>query len=154
MTEHPEAVLESMGLELPPAPAPVAAYIPAVRTGDLVVVSGQIPVIGGEPMALGSVPSEVDLDLAVACAQRCALNGLAVVKAEIGDLARVRRAVRLGCFVACDGSFTDHPRVANGASELLGAVFGERGRHARAAVGCPSLPLGVPVEIEFTFEVE
>ena len=154
MPDHPEAVLESLGLELPPAPAPVAVYVPAVLSGNLVFVSGQIPVAGGTPIETGIVGEGVSVERAAECAQVCALNALAVVKAQIGDLAKVRRVVRIGCFVACGAGFTEHPKVANGASELMGKVFGDRGQHARAAVGCPSLPLGVPVEVEFCFEVE
>jgi len=143
-----------MGLELPAAPKPVASYVPAVRAGSLIYVSGQVPIAGGKPVATGAVPGGVPLERAVECARLCTLNGLAVLKAEIGDLARVKRVVRVGCFVACDAGFTDQPKVANGASDLLVEVFGEAGRHARAAVGAPALPLGVPVEIEFLFEVE
>ncbi|GJM18287.1 MAG: hypothetical protein DHS20C14_05000 [Phycisphaeraceae bacterium] len=150
----PEGRLRELGIELPAAPKPVASYVPAVRTGNLVLVSGQIPMRAGELIARGVVPGQVSLERAIACARQCALNGLAVLKAEIGDLARVTRVVRLGCFVACGPALTDHPKVANGASELMFEVFGERGRHARAAVGCPSLPLGAPVEVEFMFEVE
>ncbi|MEQ8770605.1 MAG: RidA family protein [Phycisphaerales bacterium] len=154
MPDHdPNARLADLGLTLPEAPKPVASYIPARRTGSLVVVSGQIPMVGGELMARGRVPGEVDLETAVRCARQCLLNGLAVLAAEAGSLDRLERVVRLGCFVACDGSFTEHPKVANGASDLLLEIFGDRGRHARAAVGCPSLPLGAPVEIEFLFEL-
>ncbi len=154
VTNHdPNKRLADLGLSLPAAPKPVASYIPARRAGSLVVVSGQIPVVDGELMAKGAVPGEVDLLTAVACARQCLLNGLAVLAAEAGSLDRLDRVVRLGCFVACDPSFTEHPKVANGASDLLLEIFGDRGRHARAAVGCPSLPLGAPVEIEFMFEV-
>ena len=154
MTDHdPNARLAKLGYPLPSAPKPVASYIPARRTGSLIVVSGQIPVVDGELMARGRVPGEVDLDTAVACARQCLINGLAVFAAEAGSLDRLERVIRLGCFVACDTSFTEHPTVANGASDLLLEIFGDRGRHARAAVGCPSLPLGAPVEIEFMFEV-
>lgn len=146
--------LHDLGISLPEPAKPVAAYVPAVRAGSLVMISGQIPISDGQLLATGRVPDEVTVEEAVACARQCAVNGLAALLAEIHSLTRVRRVVRLGCFVACDAGFTDQPLVANGASELLGEVFGERGRHARAAVGCSALPLGVPVEIEFLFDVE
>jgi len=149
----PEQAITSLGLTLPPVPKPVAAYVPSVRTGNLVYIAGQIPTVDGKPTHLGRVGVEVSLEEGVECARRCALNALAALKGEIGELSRVRRVVRLGVFVACDHAFTQHPKVANGASELMLAAFGETGKHVRAAVGAPSLPLGVPVEIEFVFEV-
>jgi len=151
---QPEQQLKSLGIDLPEPTRPVASYLPAVQTGSLVMISGQIPISDGSLMAKGLVPSEVAVEEASGCARQCAINALAALKSEIGSLDRVRRVVRLGCFVACDAGFTQHPQVANGASELMFEVFGEIGRHARAAVGCSSLPLGVPVEIEFLFEVE
>lgn len=159
MPEYPDGCspmqrLFDLGISLPKPATPVAAYVPAVRVGSLLTISGQIPISDGQLLAAGRVPDEVTVEEAIACAQQCAVNGLAALQAEIHSLNRVRRVVRLGCFVACDAGFTDHPIVANGASELMGEVFGERGRHARAAVGCSSLPLGVPVEIEFLFEIE
>lgn len=154
MTIHtPNMSLAALGLALPAAPKPVASYIPARRSGSLVFVSGQIPMRDGSLIATGSVPTRVDLPTAVECARQCLLNGLAVLAAEVGSIDKLERVIRLGCFVACDASFTEHPMVANGASDLLLEIFGDRGRHARAAVGCPSLPLGAPVEIEFVFEV-
>ncbi|MCB9844375.1 MAG: RidA family protein [Phycisphaeraceae bacterium] len=146
--------LAAMGLHLPQPARPVAAYVPTVRTGNLLYVSGQIPILSGNLLAQGRVPSEVTVETARRCAVQCALNALAAVKAEIGSLDRVRRVVRLGCFVASEPGFHDQPKVANGASEMLVEIFGDRGRHARAAVGSIDLPLGVPVEIEFLFEVE
>ncbi len=153
MSETPEQRIQALGLELPSPPRPVAAYIPAKRYGSLVQISGQIPVRGGKLMATGIVPSEVCLAEAVGCARQCALNALAVLKAEIGELSNVKGVVRLGGFVAANPWFSDHPEVINGASELMLEVFGEGGRHARAAVGVSSLPLHAPVEIEFLFEV-
>ncbi|MCH7961492.1 MAG: RidA family protein [Planctomycetes bacterium] len=150
----PEQRLIALGLELPPAPAPLAAYVPARRAGNLVFVSGQIPMKDGSLIAQGVVPTEVDPETAVRCAQQCTLNGLAALKAEIGTLSRLRRVVRLGCFVASAAGYHEQPKIANGASELLIEVFGEAGRHARAAVGSVDLPLGAPVEIEFVFEVQ
>jgi len=150
----PEARLEALGLRLPTPPTPVAAYIPAKRVGSLVYVSGQIPVRGGALIATGRVPTEVGLAQAVECARQCALNGLAVLRAHVGELGRVKNVVRLGGFVSCGPEFWDQPEIINGASELMVKVFGDSGRHARAAVGAPSLPLNAPVEIEFLFEVE
>jgi enamine deaminase RidA (YjgF/YER057c/UK114 family) len=152
--DGPEARLAALGLVLPAPPRPVAAYIPARRTGRLLFISGQVPMAEGKLLATGAVPSAVGVEEAQRCARQCMLNALAIVRAEAGSLDRVRQVVKLGVFVACDAGFTDHPRVANGASELLVAIFGETGHHARAAVGCPSLPLGAPVEVEVVVEVE
>lgn len=133
--------------------APVAAYVPAVRSGNLVFVSGQIPVAGGQLTCTGKVGADVDVATAQAAARVCALNALAAVKGLVGDLASVKRVVRVGVFVASAEGFTSQPQVANGASELLQEVFGEAGRHARAAVGVSELPLGVPVEVEMIVEL-
>lgn len=147
--------LQDLGLALPATPSPVAAYVPAVRTGNLIVVSGQIPFRDGALMATGPVPSQRTLDEAVAAARQCGLNALSVVARELGGrLDPVRRIVRVGVFVLCDEGFGDQPMVANGVSEMLVQIFGDRGRHARAAVGCPALPLGATVEVEMLVEVE
>jgi enamine deaminase RidA (YjgF/YER057c/UK114 family) len=148
---HPEERLAELGLQMPQAPSPVAAYVPAVRTGNLVFVSGQGPF--GSRVAAGKVGAEVSLEDAIEAARDTCLNGLAVVKAEIGDLAKVTRVVKLTVYVASAPGFGDQPKVANGASELLQVLFGEDGRHARAAVGVAELPFNIPVEIEFVFEV-
>lgn len=150
---NPEAQLATLGITLPTPPKPVAAYVPAVRTGDLLFVAGQLPLLDGKLLATGPVPSAVDLELATRAARQCAVNLLAVAKAELGDLSRIRRVVKLGVFVACDAPFADQPKVANGASELMQAVFGEAGRHARAAVGTNALPLNATVEVDAVFEV-
>ena len=150
---HPEERLAELGLSVPEVAAPVAAYVPAVRTGNLVLTSGQIPVRAGTPIATGKVGGEVSPEVGVECAQQCTLNALAAVKAEIGDLALVKRVVKVVVFVASTPDFTGQPAVANGASELLGHVFGEAGKHARSAVGAPALPLDVPVEVEIMVEV-
>jgi len=149
----PESRLQTLGLSLPTPPKPVAAYIPFRRVGNLLFISGQIATIDGKLIATGRVPSEVSLEKAQECARRCVLNGLAVAKSAIGELANIKQVIRLGVFIACDPTFTDHPKVGNGASELLVELFGDAGRHSRAAVGAPSLPLGAPVEVEFLFEV-
>lgn len=151
-SNDPETRLAMLDLVLPPAPAPVAAYIPWRRSGSLLFVSGQIPVVGGKLMAKGRIPDQVSVEVGVECARQCTLNALAVVKAAAG-LAAVRQVVKVGVFVCSEPGFEGQPRVANGASELLVQVFGEAGRHARAAVGSVALPLGAPVEVEFVFEV-
>lgn len=145
--------LVALGHTLPPAAKPVAAYVPTVRVGDLLYVSGQVPLDAGKPLATGSVPDQVGEDTAVACAVRCALNGLAAACEAVGEDGSIDGVVRVGCFVACGAGYGGQPKIANGASELMQAVFGDAGRHARAAVGAPSLPLNVPVEIEFLFRV-
>lgn len=145
--------LAELGLELPQAPAPVAAYVPYVRTGNLIFISGQIPMAQGKLICAGPTPTEVPPDKAKAAARMCALNLLAVLNSATGDLDRVTRVVRLGVFVASTPEFTGQPGVANGASELMVEVFGEAGRHARAAVGTNVLPLGATVEVEGVFEV-
>jgi enamine deaminase RidA (YjgF/YER057c/UK114 family) len=149
----PEARLAALGLELPEVSAPLAAYTPTARTGDLVFTAGQLPLRKGELIATGTVGGAVNVDEAVMCAQQCALNALAAIKAEIGDLAAVRRVVKVVVFVASAAEFTGQATVANGASQLLGEVFGEAGRHARSAVGVAVLPLDAPVEVELVVEV-
>ena len=143
-------------LTLPEPAAPVASYVPAVsvHSGALVFISGQIPIKDGKLLATGRVPTDVSVELAQACARQCVLNALAALRQEIGDLDRLRRVVRVGCFVASGPDFTEHPKVANGASDLLVELLGDAGKHARAAVGSPGLPLGVPVEVEFVFLVD
>lgn len=148
--------LKQLGLDLPTPSKPVANYIPTVRVAsgsELVFISGQVPLKEGKLLASGRVPSAVSIETAQACAKQCVLNALAALHGEIGSLERVKRVVRIGVFVACDDSFTEHPKVGNGASDLLVEIFGERGKHARAAVGVPCLPLGAPVEVEFLFEI-
>jgi enamine deaminase RidA (YjgF/YER057c/UK114 family) len=148
----PFARLAELGLELPPVVPPVAAYVPAVQTGNHVYVSGQVPVADGKVLATGKVGAEVTPEEAAALARRCALNALAAVDALVG-LNRVVRVVKVVGFVASAPGFTGQPVVINGASELFGEVFGDAGRHARSAVGVAELPLGVPVEVEAIFEV-
>lgn len=149
-----KAKLGSLGLTLPPAPKPVAIYVPAVRTGNLIVVSGQLPFDQGKLIATGPVPSAVSLELGQKAARQCVLNGLAIVDAMIeSDWSSFVRVVRLGVFVASDNGYGDQPKVANGASELLGQIFGDKGQHARAAVGVNTLPLNASVEVEMMVEV-
>ena len=149
----PEQKLAELGLSVPEVAKPVAAYVPAVRTGNYVFTSGQLPMKSGELMTTGKVGGEVTEEEAVACAQQCALNAIAAVKAEIGDLSLVKRIVKVVAFVASTPDFTGQPQVANGASELFGTVFGDAGVHARSAVGVPVLPLDSPVEVELLVEV-
>jgi enamine deaminase RidA (YjgF/YER057c/UK114 family) len=151
---HPEERLAELGLKLPDVAKPAGAYVPALRNGNLVYTSGQLPMVDGALQATGKVGAAVSAEQAKELAQRCALNALAAVKAEIGDLAKVRRVIKVVGFVASDPSFTAQPGVINGASELLGAVFGEAGVHARSAVGVAVLPLDAPVEVEIVVEVE
>lgn len=150
----PEEKLREMNMPLPPAPKPVGAYVPAVRTGTLVFTSGQLPMKDGALMAQGHVGREVSLEAAQACAQQAALNALAVVAAEIGGLSKVRRVVRLTGHVASAPGFTDQAKVLNAASDLLVQALGDAGRHSRAALGAAELPLGSPVELELIVEVE
>ena len=150
---HPEENLQELGLAVPEVAKPVAVYVPAVRSGQHVYTSGQLPMRAGELITTGKVGGEVTLEEAVACAQQCALNAIAAVKAEIGDLAAVKRVVKVVCFVASTPDFTGQPQVANGVSELLGKAFGDAGVHARSAVGVTVLPLDAPVEVELVVEV-
>ena len=148
-----EDVLQSKGLELPAAPKPAGAYVPVVRTGDLLFVAGQLPLKDGELLASGPVGASVTVEQAQQAAAQCLLNGLAIVRGELdGDLSRVRRIVRIGVFVHCEAGFAQQPRVADGASELAVELFGERGRHARAAVGVNALPRNASVELELVVE--
>ncbi len=149
----PEERLAGLGLVVPEVPAPVAAYIPALRSGSHVYTSGQLPMRDGQLMLTGKVGGEVSQEEAVECARQCALNALAAVRGEVGELSAVKRIVKVVVFVASTPDFTGQPLVANGVSELLGEVFGEAGRHARSAVGVSVLPLDAPVEVELVVEV-
>lgn len=153
MTTTPEQRLAEMGLEVPEVAKPVAAYVPAVRSGNHVFTSGQLPMRAGELMCTGKVGDAISVEEAVACAQQCALNAMAAIRAEVGELSNVKRIVKAVVFVASTPDFTGQPGVANGASELLGQVFGDAGIHARSAVGVAALPLDAPVEVELTVEV-
>lgn len=151
---NPEEKLASMGLSLPTAPKPVAAYVASVRSGNLVIVSGQLPFCDGALVCEGKVPSIVSIESAQEGAKACVLNALAVLKDQIdGDWSQFKQVVRVGAFVQSDDDFSGQPQVANGASEFLVEILGEAGKHARAAVGVIALPLNAAVEIEFTFEV-
>lgn len=149
-----ETRLSGLGLVVPSVAAPLAAYVPAVHTGNHVFTSGQLPLRDGEMILTGKVGGEVSAEDAADCARQCALNAIAAVKAEIGDLDRVKRVVKAVVFVASSPDFTGQPLVANGASELFGAAFGDVGKHARSAVGVTVLPLDSPVEVELIVEVD
>jgi enamine deaminase RidA (YjgF/YER057c/UK114 family) len=149
----PEERLAEMGLQVPEVAKPVAAYVPAVRSGNHVFTSGQLPMREGKLITTGKVGGEVTPEQAVECARQCALNALAAVRAEVGELSAVKRIVKVVAFVSSVPEFTGQPGVANGASELFGEVFGELGQHARSAVGVPVLPLDAPVEVELVVEV-
>jgi enamine deaminase RidA (YjgF/YER057c/UK114 family) len=149
----PAERLAELGLTLPPVTAPVAAYVPAVRTGAFVYVSGQLPVVDGKLPAVGKVGAEVSAADATGLARTCALNAVAAAAAAAGGLDAIRRIVKVTGFVASAPGFNGQPQVINGASELLIEVFGEDGRHARSAVGVAELPLSAPVEVELIAEV-
>jgi enamine deaminase RidA (YjgF/YER057c/UK114 family) len=149
----PEERLAELGLALPEVVAPLAAYAPTARSGNLVFTAGQLPARDGAMLATGKVGAEVSEEEGYACARQCAINALAAVKAEVGELSAVKRVVKAVVFVASAPDFTAQPKVANGASELLGEVFGDAGTHARSAVGVSVLPLDVPVEVELVVEV-
>jgi enamine deaminase RidA (YjgF/YER057c/UK114 family) len=144
--------LVELGVELPPVAAPVACYVPAVRSGQHVYTSGQLPMVAGTLLATGKVGVEVTADEAVGYARTCALNALAAIHALVG-IDNVRRVVKVVGFVASSPDFTGQPGVVNGASNFLGEVFGDAGAHARSAVGVAVLPLDAPVEIELIVEV-
>lgn len=148
----PESRLADLGLALPPVAAPLAAYLPAVRAGDLVFTAGQLPLVDGRLTRTGKVGAEVDPEEAVALARIATLNALAAVRAELGELAAVARVVKVVGYVASAPGFTGQPAVVNGASELLAAVFGAAGGHARSAVGVAVLPLDAPVEVELVVQ--
>jgi len=153
VSETPEQRIAALGLTLPEPPVAVAAYVPAVVSGHLVFVSGQLPTRGGELARRGLVGSEIAVDDAVADARQAALNAISQLRAVAGDLSRIRRIVKLTVFVASSEGFHAQPQVANGASELFVAAFGDDGKHARSAVGVAQLPLGAPVEVEVIAEL-
>jgi enamine deaminase RidA (YjgF/YER057c/UK114 family) len=149
----PEERLAELGLELPPVPPPVASYVPIVMAGRLAFLAGQVPQSEGKLLWEGEVGTDLDVPAAAEAAGRCALQALAVLREAVGSLDKVERIVKVSVFVAASPGFTEQSKVANGASDLLVQVLGEAGRHARIAVGVPSLPLGAPVEVEVVAEV-
>lgn len=155
MTGEVEARIVAAGIEIPDAPAPAANYVPYVVSGNMVFVSGQVPFVGADRQFIGKVGKEFTLEEGQEAARVVALNLIAQVRAACdGDLDRVVRCVKLGGFVNCTPDFVNHPQVVNGASDLMVEVFGDKGRHARFAVGAPSLPFDVAVEIDAVFEIE
>lgn len=154
MSDMVEERLGKMGIVLPGPAAPAANYVPFVLTGDMLYISGQLPMVDGRLHYTGKLGGGVSLEEGVAAAHTCALNILAQARAALGSLDKVAHVVKLGGFVNCTPDFTEHPKVINGASDLMGNVFGEAGRHARFAVGAPSLPLGAAVEIDAVLKVK
>jgi enamine deaminase RidA (YjgF/YER057c/UK114 family) len=148
MTDSISGRLDALGITLPEPAAPVAAYVPAVEANGLLHISGQLPFRPDGTFAKGRLGEDLDVDSGREAAERCGIMLLAQIKAALGSLDRVERIVKLGVFVSSTGDFTDQPKVANGASELMEKVFGETGRHARSAVGVPVLPLGAAVEVD------
>lgn len=146
------ARLAELGIELPPVVPPLAAYIPAVQTGSLVYTSGQLPLVSGELTAVGKVGAEVSPEDAAAAARVCALNAIAAINSLVG-VDNIKRVVKVVGFVASAPGFTGQPAVINGASGVIGEIFGDAGKHARSAVGVAELPLGAPVEVELIVEV-
>ena len=154
MTGNTAQRLAELGIELPQAPAPAANYIPFVVTGNLVFVAGQVTVLNGEVKFKGRLGEDMDIDEGYQAARLCGLNLIAQAQAAAaGDLDKIKRVVKLGGFVSATPDFTDHPKVVNGASDLMAEVFGEAGKHARFAMGAGSLPLGVAVEGDGVFEL-
>jgi enamine deaminase RidA (YjgF/YER057c/UK114 family) len=149
----PSRRLADLGLSLPAVPVPVAEYVPAVRFEDVVYTAGQVPLVDGTLRAVGKVGADVSVDDAIDCARIAALNGLAAVVDLTGDLDVIMRVIKVVVYVASTSEFTDQPLVANGASRLLGDIFGSAGRHARSAVGVAVLPLDAPVEVELVVSV-
>jgi enamine deaminase RidA (YjgF/YER057c/UK114 family) len=154
MPNDPEAGLRDLGLELPAIPEPAGAYVPATRAGNLLFTAGQLPFEDGELRTTGKVGDSVSAEEAYEAARLCALNALAAAAAEAGGLNRIRRIVKVTGFVASAHGFNAQPQVVNGASELIGELFGGAGLHARSAVGVAELPLGAPVEVELIAELE
>jgi enamine deaminase RidA (YjgF/YER057c/UK114 family) len=149
----PEARLKALGIELPPPPAPIASYVPAVRTGNLVFLAGQGPLVNGKPTVTGKVGADLTEEAGYKAARATMLTSLAVLRAEIGSLDRVRRVVKLVGWVNSAPGYTRQPWVINGASDLLVEIFGDAGKHARSSVGANELPLNIPVEIEIIVEI-
>jgi enamine deaminase RidA (YjgF/YER057c/UK114 family) len=153
MPQNPQERMQELGLELPQVPRPAASYVPAVRTGNLVFTAGQVSFEDGEIRVTGKVGDAVSLEEAQHAARLCALNALAAAASEAGGLDRISRIIKVVGYVASAPGFNGQPQVVNGASDLLGEIFGENGHHARSAVGVVELPLGVPVEVEMIVEL-
>lgn len=152
MSEDPTSRLRELGLELPGVPAPAGSYVPAVRTGNLVFTAGQVPFKDGQLSHAGKVGEGISVEEAQEAARVCALNAIAAAASEAGGLDNIRRVLRVTGYVASASGFNCQPEVVNGASDLIGEIFGEAGLHARSAVGVAELPLGAPVEVELVAE--
>jgi enamine deaminase RidA (YjgF/YER057c/UK114 family) len=149
----PEDKLKELGIELPEAPSPLGSYVPVIRTGNLVFLSGILPLVQGKLLRQGRVGEDITIDDAREDAKRVMINALAVLRSHIGSLDAVKRCIKMTGYIASSPDFTEQPKVLNAASDLLHEIFGEAGRHARSAVGVTVLPLNASVEIEFIFEV-
>ncbi|MGR9421680.1 RidA family protein [Rhizobium leguminosarum] len=149
-----ERRLQELGITLPPPPTPFGAYVEAIRTGNLVFFSGMLPVVGREPRYIGRVGGDLTAEDGKKAAETATLSALAAARDYLGSLDRVVRVVKLGVYIATEGDFRDHPKVADGASEMLLAVFGEERLSGRVVLGVASLPLGLPIELELILEVE
>ncbi|HXC61354.1 MAG TPA: RidA family protein [Nitrospiria bacterium] len=154
MSKSPEEILKELGLNLPDAPKPLGAYVPAVRAGNLLFLSGMLPLILGELQYQGKLGMDLTIEQGYESARTAVLNALAVIRQEIGDLSRVARVVRLTGYVTSAPGFTQQAAVLNGASDLLLKMFGERGKHARLALGAAELPLSSPIELELIISLE
>jgi enamine deaminase RidA (YjgF/YER057c/UK114 family) len=152
--ESPERRLKDLGIELPSAPTPFGSYVEAVQTGNLLFLSGMLPVVNHKPKYIGRVGKEFDVEAGRDAAYTATLSALAAAKEHLGSLNRVTRVVRHGVFIATSGEFYDQPKVADGASDLLRDVFGRENMSARSVIGVASLPLGVPIELEVVFEIK
>jgi enamine deaminase RidA (YjgF/YER057c/UK114 family) len=150
----PEEKLKSLGIELPEVPKPLGSYVPFVRTGNLIFMSGMLPLKGGKLLRTGRVGESITIEEAAQDARTASINALSVLRSAIGRLDKVKRCVHISGFVSSADNFLDQPKVINGASDLIFEIFGEAGRHSRAAVGVNALPLNSPVEISFIFEIE
>jgi enamine deaminase RidA (YjgF/YER057c/UK114 family) len=149
-----EAKLKELGITLPPAPKPIAAYIPAVRSGNLLYLSGVIPIVDGKMTYIGKLGKEVPVEDGYEAARIALLNALAIIKGEVGSLDQIERIIKLTGYVASSPGFTQQPAVINGASDLLLKIFGEKGLHSRVSVGAAELPLGAPVELDLLVELK
>ena len=149
----PEEKIKSLGIDLPELPKPLGSYVPFVRTGNLIYLSGMLPLKDGKLLRTGRLGESVSLEDAVLCARTAAANALSVLKSSVGSIDVIKQCVKITGFIASAPDFTDQPKVLNGASELMVEVFGEAGRHARVAVGVNILPMNSPVEVDFIFEV-
>ena len=154
MTSGLTSRLTALGITVPTVPGPFGAYVPARRAGNLLYLAGQLPMKDGKLVAVGQVPSRCSVEQAKAAARQCVINALAAARTVEQDIDKIAGVVRVGAFVSSDPSFTEQPKVANGASEFLLELFGDAGKHARAAVGVNTLPLDAAVEVEFIFELK